>query len=132
MKLCYNMKTLFLKGGGFMDLKRYFTFEGRINRAHYFAASISISLIANILGRISKSSGSLLLLMVYLLFAIAATAVNICIGVQRLHDIERPGTHYWLLLIPLYNLYLALVLLFKKGTDGPNEYGSDPLALNYE
>jgi uncharacterized membrane protein YhaH (DUF805 family) len=48
--------------------------------------------------------------------------------VKRLHDLDRPGTHYWLLLIPLYDLYLVLILLFKKGAGGPNRYGSDPLA----
>jgi len=49
-------------------------------------------------------------------------------AVKRLHDLERPGAHYWLLLIPVYNIYLALVLLFKRGTSGPNRYGDDPLA----
>jgi uncharacterized membrane protein YhaH (DUF805 family) len=47
--------------------------------------------------------------------------------VKRLHDLGRPGTHYWLMLVPFYNLYLAWVLLFKKGTTGPNQYGNDPL-----
>jgi hypothetical protein len=47
--------------------------------------------------------------------------------VKRLHDLDRSGAHYWLLLVPLYNIYLALLLLFKKGTTGPNRFGPDPL-----
>lgn len=40
------------------------------------------------------------------------------IVVKRLHDLNRPGTHFWQLLIPLYDIYLFLVLFFKKGISG--------------
>jgi uncharacterized membrane protein YhaH (DUF805 family) len=43
--------------------------------------------------------------------------------VKRLHDLDRPGSHYFLMWIPIYNLYLALVLLFQSGTRGANRYG---------
>ena len=36
--------------------------------------------------------------------------------------------HILLFLVPIYNLYLGLVLLFQRGTWGWNEYGPDPLA----
>ena len=42
-------------------------------------------------------------------------------------DIERPGTHFWMLCIPICNFYLTFLLYFKKGTDGPNRYGPNPL-----
>jgi uncharacterized membrane protein YhaH (DUF805 family) len=48
-------------------------------------------------------------------------------AVKRLHDLDRPGSHYWLFLLPFYNIYLGWVLLFKKGTAGNNIYGPDPL-----
>ena len=35
------------------------------------------------------------------------------------HDVNKSG---WFLLIPIYNLILALT----PGTVGPNEYGADP------
>ena len=53
--------------------------------------------------------------------------INAFAAVKRFHDLDRPGTHYWLLLIPFYNIYLGLVLLFEKGTVGDNKYGPDPL-----
>lgn len=52
--------------------------------------------------------------------------------VKRLHDLSRPGTHYWLLLIPLYGQYLGLVLLFQTGTRGPNEFGPDPILVQQQ
>lgn len=51
-----------------------------------------------------------------------------CVTIQRLHDLNRPGSHWFLLLIPFYNIYLGLLLSFKKGTVGPNRFGEDPLA----
>jgi uncharacterized membrane protein YhaH (DUF805 family) len=47
---------------------------------------------------------------------------------RRLHDLDRLGSHYWLLLIPFYNLYLGCVWLFKKGTARRHLYGPDPLS----
>jgi len=38
-----------------------------------------------------------------------------------------PDWYWWLQLIPIYGQYLGLVLVFKKGTDGPNRFGPDPL-----
>jgi uncharacterized membrane protein YhaH (DUF805 family) len=49
-------------------------------------------------------------------------------AIKRLHDLNRPGTHFWLLLLPGYGLYLAVLLLAKQGTRGSNSYGEDPLA----
>ncbi|SKC71944.1 DUF805 domain-containing protein [Maledivibacter halophilus] len=115
-----------------MNIKRYFTFKGRINRAKYIWIPFLIGILAVIFQAIFISTESIGLLLVVILLSIASTVLGICLTVQRLHDIERPGTHYWLLLIPIYNIYLGLLLLFKKGTDGPNEYGENPLAVVYE
>jgi uncharacterized membrane protein YhaH (DUF805 family) len=49
------------------------------------------------------------------------------IAVRRLHDLGKPGWHYWLFFVPLYNIYLGLVLLFTRGVPGTNEYGPDPM-----
>ena len=52
---------------------------------------------------------------------------EIAVTVRRLHDLGRPGSHYWLLMIPIYNFFLSLVLLFSKGIPDHNSYGPDPL-----
>ena len=43
--------------------------------------------------------------------------------VARLHDLGRPGYHYFLSWIPLYNLYFYLMLFFKRGEAFDNRYG---------
>ena len=44
-------------------------------------------------------------------------------SVKRLHDLDRPGKHFWLFLIPFYNVYFGFFLLFKKGSEDFNQYG---------
>lgn len=58
------------------------------------------------------------------LVAMAVMIVGALQSVKRLHDLDRPGAHYFFLWIPLYNIYLALVLLLQQGTAGANKYGS--------
>ena len=52
---------------------------------------------------------------------------GVAITVKRLHDLDRPGWHWWLMLVPLVNLYIGAILLFAKGTVGHNQFGRDPL-----
>jgi uncharacterized membrane protein YhaH (DUF805 family) len=114
----------------------FFSLQGRLNRAKYFWRTLLIGIGVNImafvvaflLGGIMGENAEPAALLVGYLLALAGAVVIAFEAVKRLHDLERPGAHYWLLLIPGYNIYLALVLLFKRGTNGPNRYGADPLA----
>jgi len=47
--------------------------------------------------------------------------------VKRFHDLGRSGVWWWALLIPVYNIYLAIGLLTERGNIGSNEYGEDPV-----
>ena len=108
--------------------------KGRLNRAGYAWTQSFIGILAT-LGYIlitpsTRDPGVINILAVIFsvlletgLFVLAAFQ-----AVKRLHDLNRPGSHYWLLLIPLYNIYLGWVLFFEKGTDADNKYGPDPLA----
>ena len=51
--------------------------------------------------------------------------------VRRLHDIDRPGSDWFLLIVPIYNIYLSALLVLKEGTVGPNRYGEDPVGSGY-
>jgi uncharacterized membrane protein YhaH (DUF805 family) len=115
----------------------YFSMEGRYNRAKYFLSILVIGIIgyglAFLVGLLLRESADLSTIsaiswIIWLVIAV----ISAFPVVKRLHDLNRPGTHYWLLLIPLYNIYLAILLLFSPGTDGPNEYGSNPLAAKKE
>ena len=110
--------------------------QGRLNRAKYFWRTLIVSVSANVaaflvgalLGGIIGEGAEPAALSGGFMLGLAAALMIAFEAVKRLHDLDRPGVHYWLLYIPFYNIYLGLLLLFKKGTSGPNQYGNDPLA----
>ena len=111
---------------------KLFTLKGRITRKQYILTSLAVTLVAFVIAFVigfvsgvagmSEEAGSGLGTIV----SFAAAFVQAFLVVRRLHDIGKPGWHYWLLLVPLYNIYLGLVILFTPGTQGSNEYGPDP------
>lgn len=113
-----------------------FTFEGRANRAWYFWHIVLDDLAILMLVMVLATIGVVLgfpfgLLVIPPLFS-AVTGGSwaaIAVTVKRLHDLGRPGWHWWLLLVPFYNFYLGLVLVLQRGTAGPNLYGPDPLGV---
>lgn len=110
-----------------------FSFEGRANRAWYFwhivLDDLLIFTLVMALLLIGGLLGNPLVLLPMLGVVFAGVWAGLAITVKRFHDIDRPGWHWWLLLIPGYNLYLAAVLLFWPGTPGPNRFGRDPLRI---
>jgi uncharacterized membrane protein YhaH (DUF805 family) len=47
--------------------------------------------------------------------------------VRRLHDTNRSGWWYWIVLVPIIGFILIIVWAASKGTEGSNNYGADPL-----
>ncbi len=106
-----------------------FTMQGRINRAKYWGYSILTGIIFGIPAAIATSvfqNG--LGLSIYIVLSLVSTYVGICQSVKRAHDLDKSGLFILLMLVPLVNLYPAILLAFVKGTDGQNSYGLDPLA----
>ena len=104
-------------------MDRFITTEGRVSRIEYFLWML-------ILGIVFGTANTVCYFLEVAGFSIWVIFLGVFLSVfpivQRLHDLGRPGTHYVLLLIPLYNIYLSLLLLFKSGTRGSNQYGADP------
>jgi len=109
-----------------------FSMQGRITRHQYVVTSLVIMVVgymiafaagfvAGMAGAGEDATGGL--------GAIIGLGITVCqafLVVRRLHDIGKPGWHYWLFFVPLYNIYLGLVLLFTPGEQGSNAYGPSP------
>jgi uncharacterized membrane protein YhaH (DUF805 family) len=63
-----------------------------------------------------------------ILIAILAGILAFIPIVRRLHDLDRSGWWALFAFVPLVNFIFGLYLLFKRGTEGPNRYGADPLS----
>ena len=97
-------------------LKNYATFNGRARRSEYwyfilFNTLISVGL--NVIG------GYISFGLIGTIYSLAVLIPSIAVGVRRMHDVGKSG---WFLLIPIYNLILALT----DGEKGENQYGADP------
>lgn len=109
-------------------LNALFSFQGRLNRAKYWGYSIGLSLVTVLIIGIFSTFGDtafMLSMLIFLPVFIAGTSIV----VRRLHDLNKSGWWYFGSLIPIYNIYLSILLMFIKGTDGSNDYGNDPLTL---
>ena len=108
-----------------------FSFEGRVNRGWYFLHIVLDDLVILGLMIVLLTVGGVLGTPLFFLPMIGVILGGVwaalAVTVKRLHDLDRPGWHWWLFMIPLYNIYLGLVLLFGRGTRGPNRFGPDPL-----
>ena len=65
--------------------------------------------------------------LILVIISIITLWINISFDVRRLHDIDFSG--WWILLnfIPFVSLSFFFILAIKKGTQGPNSFGADPL-----
>lgn len=112
----------------------FLTTQGRLNRKPYILRGLFLwilSLVTSGVMDVMTESDSLVMnllsLVVFVLF-IALGVATIMLVIRRWHDLGKSGWFTLLLFIPLVNLFVALYLWVKKGDEGPNEYGDDPLA----
>ena len=119
-----------------------FSFQGRINRAKFWLASIAITVVYLVV--ISLVFGSAALAsdpaealasvgmiggIVTLALIILMTWIGLALGVKRWHDRNKSG--WWVLIafVPVIGgLWYLVECGFLKGTAGANTYGADPLA----
>lgn len=120
-----------------MDWKYLLTsFEGRINRAKFWAA-IGIFIVIGIIGfiidsvlgtHISVGNGGRLGI-VSMLVSLASIYFALAVYAKRWHDRDKSGWWTLILFVPFIGAIWFLVECgILEGTRGANQYGQDPLA----
>ena len=97
-------------------LQNYFNLNGRARRSEYWYFVIFNVIISVTLTVFGEFTGLSIISSIYTL---AMLAPSIAVAVRRMHDVGKSG---WFVLIPIYNLVLAVT----EGNKGTNEYGPDP------
>jgi uncharacterized membrane protein YhaH (DUF805 family) len=102
---------------------RMWSASGRIGRLRYLAyatgAYLLAGVVAGILGAVmGDSPGAIVAVLVY----IVTLVFTVIVAIQRSHDMDWSGWTVLLTIIP----FVALIWLFKRGTEGPNQYGAPP------
>jgi uncharacterized membrane protein YhaH (DUF805 family) len=127
-----------------------FRFQGRINRAKYWIATVTyISVTIALVGLGFFFRFDTIFFVIAAVAFIAVTVSGIAVGIKRLHDRDMSG--WWLLVFYLLpavldgigralgvpvifslagsavSIWALVVLGFLRGTNGANQYGPDPL-----
>jgi uncharacterized membrane protein YhaH (DUF805 family) len=110
--------------------RKYIVFSGRAQRSEYWywvlfvvLANIAVSFLEAVINDMATGNAGLL----NAAFSIAIMLPGISVVVRRLHDTNRSGWWYWIVLVPIVGIIVLLVWLVTKGSDGPNDFGHDPL-----
>lgn len=141
LPLLFGIIVFFI--GGFQD-GGIFSFCGRINRKKYFIRIIAIFISILCSAIIIASTNSTFILIPVSLLFIGSFIYGLAIQAKRLHDINLSA--WWIVPIffvnagtnnifpdvirtvcGLVNLAYTVLLFFKPGTVGINDYGIDPL-----
>jgi uncharacterized membrane protein YhaH (DUF805 family) len=115
-------------------MSNLFSTSGRLSRKQYFISTMivvavtyvcafAVGFTTGVSGLGVEAAGAF-----GFVIGLVGCSAQLFLAVRRLHDLGRPGTHCWLFLVPLYNIYLGLVLTFTRGVSGSNQYGPDPVA----
>ncbi len=98
-------------------LKNYAVGKGRARRKEYWMFVLFNFIISLVLGFIEGMLGGTGI--ISQIYNLAVMVPMFCVCVRRMHDTDHSG---WFLLIPFYNLILAV----REGQRGDNRFGSDP------
>ncbi len=113
-------------------LKKYATFQGRARRKEFWmftlyntVFALATLIIGILVGKVLKNNFAYLLFVAYIL---AILVPSIACGVRRLHDIGKSGALIFINLVPVIGSIWFLILMFKQGITGDNNFGEDPKA----
>ena len=137
----------------------FFSWEGRLNRKPYILRCLALGLImmaiyillmviafttaAAQMGNGIPMMGNGIPMMgngIPMMGAFGATYIlylpfiisGYLLAIRRLHDLDLSAFFILLSFVPVVSFFFALYLIFKKGTEGPNAYGPDPLSTDGE
>lgn len=117
-----------------------FTYKGRVNRKKYITVCIILFILSTLSIFLVKSTTNMFIGITFLLLNMAFFVLQALNFAKRLHDLDYSS---WLavlyvllavlivggyqLVIDIIRAFWEICLAIKKGTEGPNQYGADPL-----
>lgn len=105
-------------------LAKYAVFGGRATRPEYwwfFLFNVLVGIAAGILDGIFSTYP-----VIEALATLALLVPGIAVAVRRLHDTNRPGWWYLILLIPIVGIIVMVIFLVQPSDPADNQYGPAP------
>jgi uncharacterized membrane protein YhaH (DUF805 family) len=105
-------------------LTKYVDFSGRARRSEYWWFALAlfvVSLVVSLFGSVVHARTIL-----SDLFSLAVFLPSLAVSVRRLHDTDRSGWWYLLVLIPVVGWIILIVFMCLDSGRGANRYGPSP------
>lgn len=108
--------------------QKYVTFSGRAIRSEYWWFSLFLVLASIALGIVDSFFFGWESMFSPLsdLFSLATILPSLAVTSRRLHDIDKSAWWMLLILIPIVGWIVLIYWMCQPGTQGPNQFGSDP------
>src|SRR4051812_37748869 len=110
--------------------KNYANFSGRARRSEYWYYTlmnviilIGLQILIAVCAFNQLGAASMILGIVYLLYALGTLVPSLAVGVRRLHDVGKSGWYLLVSLIPIVGSIWLLVLLCTDSEAGENGWG---------
>jgi len=120
--------------------KKYFDYSTRSSRKEYISFIMLYGVINIAIQIIYIRTQHILFGLLVMILLISSLIPAITIAVRRLHDINRSGYYNSIIILVIFlvnsneykeigivmGLLYGCILIFLKGTQGPNKYGEEP------
>ena len=103
-------------------LSNYVNFKGCSSRADYWYVVLCNFLIGFVIGLVSSITGVKEIMYLSYIYEVAILLPSIGLIIRRLHDINKSGWYYWMILIPIAGPIIILVYLLTDRVE-PNNFG---------
>lgn len=116
----------------FAVLRKYAVFAGRARRKEFWFFVLFDIIVTVGLVFVDKLAGTELTVpgrdvgMIGVIYSILVLLPSIAVTVRRLHDTDRSGVWFLIIIIPLLGPLILLVMNLQRGTSGPNRFGAGP------
>ncbi|MDE1918540.1 MAG: DUF805 domain-containing protein [Sphingomonadales bacterium] len=119
-----------------LPYKRYVDFSGRSQRKEYWMFALFTMLVSLLIDGTLGGSWSVVMGLRHTpsmtgsllggFFALVNFLPSLAVTVRRLHDTDRSGWWFLILLVPIVGWVIWLWLMVSDGTPGANRFGEDP------
>jgi uncharacterized membrane protein YhaH (DUF805 family) len=112
-------------------LKKYADFSGRARRKEFWPYMLVnyVIMLALYTPFLAGGAENLALGLAFFVYTLAVIVPTIAVFVRRLHDVDKAGWWYFINFVPIVGGIILLVICIPEGTQGPNQFGPDPKAV---
>lgn len=102
-------------------------YSGRIGSLSYFLGTLLSWGCFWLMGELPKTiPSSTIVFAIEMAIILALFVFMFSVFVRRLHDLDKSGWLSLLTLVPLVNVIMGIILLFKPGSNEANRFGAPP------